>query len=169
MKENFLLLIFTILIFYIFIMPFINNYYVKKNKETFDNILGSPPTLPSMITKSSGMKPTITSNYVNSMDSNNNYLPFNNPASNSELPDNMKIDLQKCSMNCCSLNQWTPFMDPNYGPVTQELNYDYGIWARDLPTDVVPNNYSCDNGDKGRGCVCLSKNLMNIYANRGGN
>ena len=203
LKENFLFLIFIILIFYVLIMPLINNYYIKKNKETFESILGNPPTLPSMTPTSlvtmtptslgpmttmitspmttspskptmttttvAATKPTITSNYVNSMDSNNNYLSLNNPGSNLELPDDMKIDLQKCSMNCCSLNQWTPFMDPNYGPVTQELNYDYGIWARDLPTDFVPNNYSCDNGDKGRGCVCLSKKLMDIYANRGGN
>lgn len=181
-KENFLFLIFIILIFYLILMPIINKYYMKNNNETlenFDSLLInktniSPNLIPPHITNLTVL-PTISpipnfikNNYENGVDSNNNYLPINND-NNILLPDSMKMDKQRCSINCCGLNQWTPLMDPNYNSVSQGLNYDYGQWATNIPTEFVGSNFSCNNGDKGHGCVCLSKNIINTLATHGGN
>ena len=96
----------------------------------------------------------------------NNSLPIN---INAILPDNAKMDTQFCSMACCGLNQWTPLMDPNYGPITQDLNSDLGQWIQQVPSNYVGSNFSCNNGNKGNGCVCVPKTLYNILSTHGGN
>jgi len=274
-KENFILLIFVIIIFYIFILPFINYYLDKNNTQTlenFDNLLNEPFNSTSFdyseLTEDNNNLPTednhdlpteenyhqlpteediyhqlpteeenyhqlpteediyplqsnesfsdlnnifseynpavenfnallseannpllnnnlndiaiyeettlekslpihsTHNNYVESIDHNNNALPFK---INSVLSDSQKMDKQHCSVNCCGLNQWTPLMDPNYGLTTQELNNDYAQWVQNIPTDFVGSNFSCNNGNNGNGCVCLSKNILNNLTNHGGN
>jgi hypothetical protein len=227
LKENYLLLIFVIFVFYLIFMPLLNNYYVKNNNETFEkfdtllidnkymqkntplninnnpniqsnfaqptnlpqptnllqlnnnNILQSnnmpfknetlpsheslPPTNNLIIPqKNSG---DINYEFNSGIDPNNNYLEIGNLA----LPDDMKIDKQMCSLKCCGLNQWTPLMDPNFGSISQGLNYDYGVWATNQSHDFVGSNFSCNNGNNGNGCVCLNKNIMNVLSNHAGN
>ena len=185
-KEYFLIIIFIIFMFYIFILPIINNNYNNKNTDTLENF-GSITNKPILSNVSLPPSPTNTylppneSQYlppnasqlnesnvtlVDSMDSNNNYLPLN---INTVLSDNNKMNNEQCSVNCCGINQWTPLMDPNYGPITQELNSDYAQWVKNIPTGLVGSNFSCNNGNNGNGCVCMRKNILNNLATRGGN
>ena len=71
--------------------------------------------------------------------------------------DLVKIDTNRCSRDCCGLNQW---------PVpTEMLNND--IPPNELK-NYIPSNFSCNFGDNiGSGCVCLTKNDY-TYLNKHG-
>jgi hypothetical protein len=195
-KENFLIIILIIFMFYIFILPIINNNYndtdtlenfASLNKSILSN--SSLPPLPNSsllplpnasIHSNTSKQPNLSIpysndfllnyasnvNFVDSMDSNNNYLPLN---TNTVLSDNYKMNNEHCSVNCCGVNQWTPLMDPNYGPITQGLNSDYAQWVENIPSGLVGSNFSCNNGNNGNGCVCMRKNILNNLATHGGN
>jgi hypothetical protein len=81
------------------------------------------------------------------------------PSGNTNIEFN-KVDTQMCSKACCS-PQWG--QDP----------YDDGrIMANDLGTKYFTTNYMCNGenpGDKGNGCVCVTKDTFGYLGNRGGN
>lgn len=150
MKENFVFLIFIIFLFYFIIMPWLNYYNNHENNVSLENF-------KSLLNKKG---------IINK----NDFFPVNyNNNNNNNLSNNLKVDKQFCSINCCGLNQWTPLMDPNYNSVTKELNYDYGQWALNIPKNFVGSNFSCNNGNNGSGCVCLSNQIVNNLASHGGN
>ena len=80
-----------------------------------------------------------------------------------------KIDINKCSKNCCKFTQW---------PIKFELSAN----SRNLISDNKPintntnedtsqyigTNYSCNFG-QGSGCLCMTKEDLSIIENRGSN
>ena len=165
LKKYFLIIIFIIILLYLLILPNIND------KENFESLLIKNFNHPLLYNNTTSN--TTTSN--NTVNSNNTFVD-NNTFDNSlsfnldqKILDDNKLDMQKCSVNCCGLNQWTPLNDPNYGKISQDLNNDYGQWIYDNYSHYVGSNFSCNNGDKGNGCICLSKNILNYMSNHGGN
>jgi len=70
------------------------------------------------------------------------------------VPDNRQIYRAKCSPSCCSRAGSMPRVThDNSGPVDPNL---------------VPSTLKCI-GDEGAGCVCLTKDQVNFFGNRGGN
>lgn len=69
----------------------------------------------------------------------------------------VKIDLNRCSRQCCLHTQW---------PVPFDLK------DKDMPDEELKNyvstNFSCNGGEKS-GCVCVSKNDFDYLSNRGTN
>jgi hypothetical protein len=61
--------------------------------------------------------------------------------------NNNKVDLKKCSKNCCNI-QWLEN--------TELIGDNNGI----LDQNYLPSNFSCNFGDNS-GCVCLTKNDFN--------
>jgi hypothetical protein len=96
----------------------------------------------------------------------NNNLSVNNNKIN-ELDDNLKLYNQKCSLDCCGRNQWSPLSDPNYNTLTKNMNNDLGHWVNN--NNYVGSNFSCNNGEKGNGCVCMTKELLHNLETHGGN
>ena len=172
LKKYFLIIIFIIILLYSLILPNMNH------DENFESLLikdFNHPLLHNSQTNTKDNKDKDTKDNAlvdnNSplwlqQQSNDNSLLFN---PNQKLLDDNKMDMQKCSVNCCGLNQWTPLNDPNYGKISQDLNNDYGQWIYDNYSHYVGSNFSCNNGDKGNGCICLSKNILNYMSNHGGN
>jgi hypothetical protein len=81
-------------------------------------------------------------------------------APNGNSIDSHKVDTQKCSKACCS-PQWgvDPFSDGR-------------IMGNDLGSKYFATNYMCNGenpGDKGNGCVCVTKDTFGYLGNRGGN
>jgi len=71
------------------------------------------------------------------------------------IKDIKKIDLNKCSKDCCNI-QWLD--NPELiGTDNGKLNNDY-----------VSSNLSCNFGENS-GCVCLKKDDFNYLSNRGQN
>lgn len=69
-----------------------------------------------------------------------------------------KIDLNKCSPQCCKFTQWKlpKELEPK-GPLTEaELE------------NVIGSNFSCGNGD-GSSCVCFTTDDFNYLKAHGGN
>jgi hypothetical protein len=179
LKKYFLIIIFIIILLYLLILPNIND------KENFESLLIKNFNHPLLYNNTTSN--TTTSNNTVNSNNNNNNTTNNTTTSNTTFVDNNtfdnslsfnldqkilddnKLDMQKCSVNCCGLNQWTPLNDPNYGKISQDLNNDYGQWIYDNYSHYVGSNFSCNNGDKGNGCICLSKNILNYMSNHGGN
>ena len=69
--------------------------------------------------------------------------------------DIKKLDLNKCSKQCCGQTQW---------PLPQELR------TKDMTDEeakkYVPTNFSCNLGS-GSGCLCVSKDDFNYLAAHG--
>jgi hypothetical protein len=81
------------------------------------------------------------------------------PSGNTNIESN-KVDTQMCSKACCS---------PQWG---QDPFNDGRIMANDLGTKYFATNYMCNGenpGDKGNGCVCVTKDTFGYLGNRGGN
>jgi hypothetical protein len=67
-----------------------------------------------------------------------------------------KIDLNKCSRQCCAQTQYLP----------QQLQvYDM---TKEEAANYIPNNLSCNFGN-GSGCLCMTKNNFNYLSSRGNN
>lgn len=81
------------------------------------------------------------------------------------LNNNNKIDLVKCSKDCCG-EQW---------PVSFDLKRDPNIRAGNgtKPGEYIPNNFTCSGGvgveDLGVGCPCINKEQRDFLASRGNN
>lgn len=74
--------------------------------------------------------------------------------------DNKKLSEMQCSRACCS---------PQWGVETEK---DDRIQPNDLGTKYMPTNYMCNGenpGDKGHGCVCVTKDAFDYLGERGGN
>lgn len=139
---TFLYIIGFIIFFYLFIMP----YFDSKNNKYINNI-----TLPPTITTAQ----LTTDSNVNNPEQNNNKLISREPMTIEKLDnifdnDITKIDMNKCSKSCCKHAQWNiPF-------ITQNPDYN----------NFIGSNFSCNFGD-GSGCLCVTKNDMNVLTNRG--
>lgn len=117
--------------------------------------------------------------FINNIYSNNilnkpanidkNDILFNNNLTikHNVLNDNLKLYNQKCSIDCCGKNQWSPLSDPNYNILTKNMNNDLGHWVND--NKYIGSNFSCNNGEKGNGCVCMTKELLHNLETHGGN
>ena len=68
-----------------------------------------------------------------------------------------KIDLNKCSRQCCSQTQW---------PLPQELQVN--DMTPEEASKYMPNNFSCNFGESS-GCLCLTKDNYNYLSSRGNN
>ena len=81
------------------------------------------------------------------------------------LNNNYKVDLIKCSKDCCG-EQW---------PVSFDLKKDPSIHAGNgtKPGEYIPNNFTCSGGvgveDLGVGCPCWNKDQRDFLASRGNN
>ena len=153
-KINYL---FIIIIITFLILQYINNNYIEKLEN---NIMHNNQYLNKKYSDKILNKPNFISN--NDILFNKNLIINNN-----EISDNMKMDKQICSLDCCGKNQWSPLSDPNYNSVTKNMNNDMGHWVN--TNNYVGSNFSCNNGDKGNGCVCMSKELLNNLETHGGN
>lgn len=81
------------------------------------------------------------------------------------LNNNYKVDLIKCSKDCCG-EQWPVSFDTNHDP-----NIRPGNGTK--PGEYIPNNFNCSGGvgveDLGVGCPCWNKDQRDFLANRGNN
>ena len=68
---------------------------------------------------------------------------------NKEFESN-KIDLNKCSNDCCNFTQW---------PIPH---------IKKIHNSFLPTNYSCNFGN-GSGCLCVTKKNMDYLTHRGYN
>ena len=74
---------------------------------------------------------------------------------NEELPntdDIIKLDLNKCSKDCCGFNQYKSLLNPNNNKNASEK--------------YTSTNLTC-NGNDGTGCLCVTKDQFNYLSNRG--
>lgn len=71
--------------------------------------------------------------------------------------DNMKLDRNKCSKQCCKHIQWTL---PNELKTPDMANEKF--------KNYQSSNYSCNFGE-GSGCLCISKDNINALVSRGAN
>jgi hypothetical protein len=81
------------------------------------------------------------------------------PNGNTDIETN-KVDTQMCSKACCS---------PQWG---QDPVNDDRVMPNDLGSKYFSTNYMCNGenpGDKGNGCVCVTKDTFGYLGNRGGN
>jgi len=69
-----------------------------------------------------------------------------------------KIDLNKCSPQCCKFTQW---------PLPKELEPKGPLTEEELK-NVIGSNFSCGNGD-GSSCVCFTNDDFNYLKAHGGN
>jgi hypothetical protein len=77
-----------------------------------------------------------------------------NTENNNKSP---KIDLNRCSKQCCAQTQWTLPAELRINDMTPEEASKY-----------IPNNFSCNLGS-GSGCLCVTKDDFNYLAGRGNN
>ena len=68
-----------------------------------------------------------------------------------------KIDLNRCSKQCCAQTQW--FLPP-------ELRIN--DMSQEEASKYIPNNFSCNLGN-GSGCLCMTSDNFNALAGRGKN
>jgi hypothetical protein len=68
-----------------------------------------------------------------------------------------KLDLNRCSKQCCAQAQWTLPPELRINDMTPEEAAKY-----------IPNNFSCNLGS-GSGCLCVTKDDFNYLAGRGTN
>ena len=68
-----------------------------------------------------------------------------------------KLDLRRCSRDCCKYTQWPVKHNVVSGEIPQ----------KELDT-YVSNNFGCTWG-QGSGCVCTTKEDLNYLSSRGGN
>ena len=99
--------------------------------------------------------PIVDKNYYNNQTTEN----FNtiNTINNSNNDNLVKIDLNKCSTNCCGLSQW---------PVPSDM-LDKSIPLEELK-NYIPSNFGCTSGNYS-GCVCLTQQDSNYLNNHGNN
>jgi hypothetical protein len=78
-----------------------------------------------------------------------NYEKMENVNNNDNI---VKLDLNKCSLDCCAFNQYKSKELPDNTKETSKL--------------YVPTNFTCDRGN-GRGCVCVTQDEFDYISNRG--
>jgi hypothetical protein len=147
-KDNvaLLIIILSAIIFFIFIMPIVDNCYYNNIQENF-NVLNNNVLNNSVLNNN-----VLNNNVLNNSVLNNSVL--NNNTSDNNL---VKIDTNKCSRSCCGLSQW---------PIPSEM-LDNTIPPEELK-NYIPSNFSCNRGDNS-GCVCVTQNDYDYLNNHSNN
>jgi len=79
---------------------------------------------------------------------------LSNPYNLMDTKPSNGIDTNICSQQCCKFTQWpVPFNTTN--PNSIDLS------------NYIGSNFSCNNGQSGGGCVCISKDNYNYLSNHG--
>jgi len=78
---------------------------------------------------------------------------FSNIDEDNDLNDALNLGI--CSRKCC----------PPYW--SNEKIIDKRVKDEDINKKIFTSNLFCSNGDGNKGCICLTKNSINLLSNRG--
>jgi hypothetical protein len=152
-----ILVILGAFVFFIFIMPILDEY---NNMQIIDKYSNIKYNKEIEIVKISDNNKVVNKEIeiVKKSDNNNVDNKEIEIVKNSENNrDKTKIYENSCSRECCKFSQW---------PLPPELTEKKLL--NESTDDYIGSNMSCNGGDKG-GCLCFSKDNYNYISQRGGN
>ena len=157
-NEILILTILAMVVFFSCILPIIDNSnikYINEIKEQLSSELGLNSVNP---VDSNGTTNSMIP--VDSMNPNSTYSEYTNNdaySNPSNLDKSNKIDMNRCSKQCCKHVQWNvPIANVKKEISNAEME------------NYIGTNLSC-NSNSGSGCLCMTKNNFNTLSNRGFN
>ena len=145
-----ILVILGAFVFFIFIMPILDEYNNMQIIDKYSNIKYSKDDNNKEIEI---VKKSENNKVDNKVD--NKEIEIVKNSENNR--DKTKIYENSCSRECCKFSQW---------PLPPELTEKKLL--NESTDDYIGSNMSCNGGDKG-GCLCFSKDNYNYISQRGGN